>query len=174
MGLHRCTPNELFSDVEDQSSDDTPRSSFFPIHSNSLKDVKLYQKKLWCIDEDVVLQGDYNSDKAKVLKLSFEKCNDATYVPEFRRRDLNGTAVSSSEETLLTNSNLTQNASNESVTEDQEVLQCHSDEEITRWLRRKFIIVLQNQERFQTNVFDDNRVVREAKLKYFPVNTLIR
>ena len=118
MGLHRCTPNELFNDIDDQSSDDTPISSFFPIHSNSLKDVKLYQKKLWCIDEDVVLQGDYNSDKAKVLKLSFEKCNDATYVPEFRRRDLNGTAVSSSEETLLTNSNLTQNASNESSTED--------------------------------------------------------
>ena len=94
MGLHRCTPDELFNDSEDPSSDDTPYGKFFPIHSNSLKDVKLYQKKLWCIDEDVILQGDYNSDKAKVLKLSFEKCNDETYVPEFRRRDLNGTAVS--------------------------------------------------------------------------------
>ena len=84
--------------------------------------MKLYQKKLWCIDEDVVLQGDYNSDKAKVLKLSFEKCNDETYVPEFRRRDLNGTAVPHSEETLIANSNLTQNSSNQSTTEDQEVL----------------------------------------------------
>ena len=86
MGLHRCSPSELHLEEEIEDGESAQTSRFFPIHPNSLKDVTLYQKKLWCLDEDVVLQGDYNSDKARVLKLSFEKCNNETYVPEFRRR----------------------------------------------------------------------------------------
>ena len=73
IGLHRCSQRELHLEEESEDAESAATSRFFPIHQNSLKDVKLYQKKLWCLDQDVVLQGDYNSDKAKVLKLSFEK-----------------------------------------------------------------------------------------------------
>ena len=77
------------------------------------------------------LQGDYNSNKAQVLKLVFEKCNNETI-----------------------EGNVT----------------CASDEEITVWLRRKFIIVLQNQVRFQTFEYNENRIVNESKLFYYPID----
>ena len=48
---------------------------------------------------------------------------------------------------------------------------CHSNEEITQCLSRKFIIVLQNQERFQAHEFDEDRIVREAKFRWFTINS---
>ena len=48
---------------------------------------------------------------------------------------------------------------------------CHSDEEITQWLVRKFIIVLQNQERFQSHEYGEDRIVKEAKFKWFSINS---
>ena len=99
---HTCSKEELGLVVGQED-----KSEFYPIHTNSRKDTAFYHKKLKCIDENIHIQGDYNSEKAKVLKLSFEKCNNAT----------------------------------------SDVV-CFSDEQITSWLRRKFIIVVQNQQRF--------------------------
>ena len=52
--------------------------------------------------------------------------------------------------------------------------ECHPDEVITTWLKRKFIIVLQNQERFQTTEYNEDRVVKESKLIYYPIDSLMR
>ena len=98
LDLHTCSQDELGLAV-----DSNDQARFWPVHKNSLRDTELYSKKLKCIDKKVEIQGDYNSAKAKVLKLTFEKCDN-------------------------------------SVLEND----CHSDEEINEWLRRKFIIVLLN------------------------------
>ena len=45
---------------------------------NSLRDTELYSQKLQCIETPIDLFGDYNSYKAKVLKITFEKCSNAT------------------------------------------------------------------------------------------------
>ena len=48
---------------------------------------------------------------------------------------------------------------------------CHSDEEITEFLKRKFIIMLNNQERFQAHKFDETRIVKEAKFTWFAIKS---
>ena len=55
MGLHRCTEEELNLEPNREVQIDKNDTKFFPIHPNSEKDVKLYKKKLWCMDDDVVL-----------------------------------------------------------------------------------------------------------------------
>ena len=65
--LHTCTREEL--GIEGNNS------KFFPIVQNSYRDVEIYSEKLRCMDQDLALQGDYNSAKAQVLKLTFEKCD---------------------------------------------------------------------------------------------------
>ena len=70
------------------------------------------------------------------------------------------------------NSTVSDELENENI---EPVDACHSDEEITAWLRRKFIIVLQNQVRFQTTEYNqEERIVRESKLIYFPIDRLRR
>ena len=108
LKFHRCTPEEL--GVVEGKEDE---SSFYPIHANSFGDVKYYAKKFFCFDDDIEIQGDYNSARARLLKMSFEVCDKT--VPEN---------------------------------------DCASDEEIAGWLRRKFIVILQNQVRFQTSEYD--------------------
>ena len=51
---------------------------------------------------------------------------------------------------------------------------CKSDEEITEWLRRKFIIVMTNNERFDSTVYTDDRVVRESLFYWHPVKSTLR
>ena len=65
--------------------------------------IDFYSKKLKCLSKDVELYGDYNSDKARVLKLTYERCNNSTI-------EAGST--------------------------------CHTDEEITNFIRRKFIMTL--------------------------------
>jgi len=101
----RCTDEDL------RLSGDS--SDFYPAHEGSARDLSTYGKKLWCFDYDkfadagydhaLEVQGDYNADKARTIKLTFEKCNSETF---------NGT--------------------------------CQSDENISKWLVRKFFLVLEN------------------------------
>ena len=60
-----------------------------------------YHDKFMCVDEDITLQGDFQSDITSIFKITLETC-------------------------------------------DREMRQCKSDDEITEWLRRKYIIVLAN------------------------------
>ena len=51
---------------------------------------------------------------------------------------------------------------------------CKTDQEITRFLRRKFITTLQNQVRFDTMKYDDTRLVKESVFCWYPINSLVR
>ena len=51
---------------------------------------------------------------------------------------------------------------------------CHSSENITDFLRGRYIIIYQNQVRFQTREFDSERIVTEGKIVWFPIESLSR
>lgn len=51
---------------------------------------------------------------------------------------------------------------------------CKSDEEITVWLRRKFVVVVWNQIRFSTRVFNGTKINHESRFIYVPVNSQVR
>lgn len=51
---------------------------------------------------------------------------------------------------------------------------CKTKAEIQEWLRGKYIVLLFNQARFQSNKFDDSVVVKESRIKYIPINSQSR
>ena len=83
LATHPCTRQELGLD---ESGDDEP--SFFGIHENSFNDTNYYWKKLNCLDDPIGIQGDYNSYKARVLKIVFEKCNNDTITEGVCKSDI--------------------------------------------------------------------------------------
>ena len=49
---------------------------------------------------------------------------------------------------------------------------CKSNEYITQWLRRKFVVINANMERFSTRRFDDaTKITDEARFEYIPINS---
>lgn len=52
---------------------------------------------------------------------------------------------------------------------------CATDEELQNWIRRKFLIVLENQTRFQNAAYEtheelhEGRIVRESRIKWVPI-----
>ena len=48
---------------------------------------------------------------------------------------------------------------------------CKPDDEITQWLKRKFIITITNNERFNPNDYSDDKVVQESVLIWHPVRS---
>ena len=73
--VHPCSEEEL--GLGEYKED---KSKFYPLHENSYNDTLFYSKKLFCFDNKVAIQGDYNSAKAKILKIMFEKCNNETFI----------------------------------------------------------------------------------------------
>ena len=51
---------------------------------------------------------------------------------------------------------------------------CHNETEIKQWIRRKFIMVVQNQERFDDFAYGDDRIVKESILTWIPMNSQVR
>ena len=51
---------------------------------------------------------------------------------------------------------------------------CHSEEEILKYLRRKFIVILQNEVRFNTMEYSDEKIVPQSRLVWHPVSSQIR
>ena len=51
---------------------------------------------------------------------------------------------------------------------------CESREAIQAWLKRKFIVLLYNQKRFDTRKFHSASVIEESKIEYIPINTQVR
>ena len=50
---------------------------------------------------------------------------------------------------------------------------CASDEEITAFLRDKFIVLLYNQILFDANEYNENSVLEQSLLQWIPVNTQV-
>lgn len=62
---------------------------------------------------------------------------------------------------------------NETRTPDQEP--CKSEEEITRWLRRKFLLTLTNQKRFEQDNYDHDEMIHHVShLKWNPIASTVR
>lgn len=52
---------------------------------------------------------------------------------------------------------------------------CKSDEEIRQWLARKFILIYQNNQRFETRVYEfEKKVQTESRTVWIPINSQIR
>ena len=49
--------------------------------------------------------------------------------------------------------------------------ECMEDEEITEWLRRKFILTLSNEYNFYQGEYDDQKIKNYAKIKWYPINS---
>jgi len=48
---------------------------------------------------------------------------------------------------------------------------CKSEEEINIWLRRKFVLIAINTERFSTKDFDESKLNKEIRLEWLQINT---
>ena len=59
---------------------------------------------------------------------------------------------------------------NETITEGV----CETEEKIQEFLRRKFITTLHNHVRFDTQKYDDSRLVRESLFTWYPINSILR
>ena len=51
---------------------------------------------------------------------------------------------------------------------------CKSDEEITQWLKRKFIITIRNNERFSPQDYSEDKVVQESVFTWHPVRSTLQ
>ena len=116
--VHRCTEEEIGIGEHDKD-----KSKFYTLHENSYKDTAFYAKKLYCFDNEVEIQGDYNSEKAKVLKITFEKCNNQTL-----------------RERKMAQNNITADEIIGEILEEEEM--CYSEDVIEKWLVRKFILTI--------------------------------
>lgn len=50
-------------------------------------------------------------------------------------------------------------------------LDCKSDVEITAYLRDKFLILMHNEVRFDSNKYGSEAIIQESRLQWIPVNT---
>ena len=48
---------------------------------------------------------------------------------------------------------------------------CNTDDQINSFFRKKYLLLLQNQNRFETKSFGENIFRRESILKWIPINT---
>ena len=55
--------------------------------------------------------------------------------------------------------------------ENNPEIECKSEEEITKFFRDKFIIVLTNEVRFDSNFYGKDSIIRMATLKWIQINT---
>ena len=56
--MHRCSDEEL------GLTEDKQNSRFYPVQVNSLNLLQVNYRKFFCMDEDVYLNGDFNTDRA--------------------------------------------------------------------------------------------------------------
>ena len=52
-----------------------------------------------------------------------------------------------------------------------ETLICKSDEEITKFFRAKYLLVLKNERRFDENLYGRDSIIAESKIEWLAVNT---
>ena len=51
---------------------------------------------------------------------------------------------------------------------------CESEENIRKWLQRKFIVIIYNSIRFENEGYHDEAAVYESRLIYIPINSQVR
>ena len=53
-------------------------------------------------------------------------------------------------------------------------IDCHSEEEITDFIRGKFILLLFNELRFDSRYYSDEAIIKESRVTWVPINSQIR
>ena len=51
---------------------------------------------------------------------------------------------------------------------------CESEEEIRNWLKKKYIVIVYNQIRFDSEKYFENSRVPEARIAYVPISSQVR
>ena len=64
------------ADINLTGDSDQAKYKFYPPAMDSAKDINNHFKSLMCLQDDPVLQGDYNSATGKTLQLSFKRCEN--------------------------------------------------------------------------------------------------
>ena len=59
--MHPCSEEELGLNIR------TENTRFYPAHKNSLNTAKYFAKSMLCTDEKLRLQGDFDSEKGRLL-----------------------------------------------------------------------------------------------------------
>ena len=57
--------------------------------------------------------------------------------------------------------------------EDHPDVDCASEEEITEFIRNKFMLILYNQVRFDSNFYGEEAITKESRVMYVQVNSQI-
>ena len=84
---------------------------------------------LQCIREDVVLSGDYNTAAASQLVIAFTPC---------RNEDSSGAQGA--------------------ISPPANQVKCKPEADIKRWMRRKFILLLENQVEFNKDLVEQEKI----------------
>ena len=112
------------------------KSKFFKTNSGSERDMLYFQKRFWCLDFDKI------AEEAKQAKE--EGKIDLYERPESGKIEIQGSYHSTKARHLKLNF---------LKCDPKKRSTCHSDEEISSWMRRKFLLVLENTARFEINQF---------------------
>ena len=72
LTTHPCSEQELGLTAQTNEGD------FWKVNERSRRDVENFKPKFKCIDQDIQIQGDYNSDVAQRLEIQFVKCSNKT------------------------------------------------------------------------------------------------
>jgi len=105
-----------------------PTQKFFNVTSTKRDEFKRVLHSLYCLDEDVELQGDWNSAEASMLTFTYEQCN-----PEVRKT-------------------------------------CKSDEEIKKWLKKRYMLFAYNKQVFIDDGFDEAMFKKQTVLEWQRIN----
>ena len=70
VSTHRCSPEEI-----GLNGVDNPNNKFFPSFEQQRKDIAKYGPKLNCLNQDIDIYGNYNSQRGSTLFLAVEKCD---------------------------------------------------------------------------------------------------
>lgn len=108
------------------------KARFLPISETNKPQLTLYKKKILCTDErEMMIKGDYNSNTAQQLIISFNRCHKDNSPP--------GTV-------------------------------CKSEKEINEFIRGKYLVLLTNQIRFDSELPGLDAIIKESILTWYPVS----
>lgn len=120
-----------------------PNSEFFRVVDTTRNDFLFHRKKLQCIDRKKLnLYGNYNSELANQLSIIVRRCV-----------------------------NLTEEKLEKLTPDDPPPIICKSDEEITEWLRNKYILLYYNEVIFNATRYNDQAVAKVSQVKWIKVST---
>ena len=72
------------------------------------------------------------------------------------------------------NSDITKSLSIQFVACNETVNTCKSYDEIKNFMKRKFILTLENHSRFNLDEYDESKITKESAITWHPMNSILR